>query len=69
MNKIGWTDPKWSPKTALQLEIEREDLLAWANRKVEPLKYEYKPAEFHLTETAKYVFGSVIHFISSLPKL
>jgi hypothetical protein len=47
----------------------KEDWYDWAQRPSEKVEYNYKPAKFELSETAKHVFGSAIHFISSLPKL
>lgn len=56
MKKIGITEPTWSPKVALQKQIEREDLVAWAQKPVEPIRYEYKPSTFNLSFAAKHAF-------------
>lgn len=50
-------------------DLEKFDTIWWASRPVEPLVNNYKPQKFELTETAKYVFGSTVHFIKAIPKL
>lgn len=62
MKKIGITEPTWSPKVALQKQIEREDLVAWAQKPVQPLKYEYKSQKFELSFAAKEAFTRGISF-------
>jgi hypothetical protein len=63
--KVGYTNPRWSLKVAVQQQVELEDRIAWAKRKEESLEYVYKPAKFELSETAKHVFARGIHFIKS----
>lgn len=60
MKRIGITEPTWSPKVALQKQIEREDLVAWARKPVEPIKYEYKANDFKLSLSAKHAFSRSI---------
>lgn len=66
MKKLGYADPRWSLKVAVQKQIEIEDRIAWARRKEVEKEYIYKPSEFHLTETAKYVFGKGIQYAKLL---
>lgn len=65
---IGWCDTKWKPprKSKLELEIEREDLLYWSRKEVEPLEYRYKASAFHLTDTAKEAFSKGIYYVKLL---
>lgn len=71
MKTIGYVDTKWKPprKSKLELQIEREDAEYWASKEDEVPEYNYTPSKFELTETAKHVFGSTVHFIKQLPKL
>lgn len=38
-------------------QIEKEAWLEWAGKPVQPLKYEYKPNDFKLSEAAKEAFS------------
>jgi hypothetical protein len=69
MKKLGYTNPRWSLKIAVQQQVELEDRIAWAKRNEPISQYVHKPSKFELSTTAKHVFGSAIHFISSFPKL
>lgn len=59
----------WTLEEAIKERVQKEDWYQWAQKPDEPLVNNYKPSEFHLSETAKHVFGSAIEFISSIPKL
>lgn len=73
MKKLGYSDPKWSLKVAVQKQVELEDKIAWAKRNEHQAEYVHTPSNFHLSETAQYVLGSSIRkstpltrFISSI---
>jgi hypothetical protein len=53
----------------IEEEVRRDDLKYWASRPEPKLLYDYRPIKLKLTATAKYVFGSSIHFIKAIPKL
>jgi hypothetical protein len=65
---LGFVDKRWKPKrkSPLEVQIEREDMAYWCDKEEKPLEYVYKPNEFHLTETAKHVFGSAVHLFNSM---
>lgn len=69
MKTIGKTDARWSLQQAIQQQIEKESWLEWSKKSVTTVTYDYRPTSLKLSETAKYVFGSTIHFVKSLPKL
>jgi hypothetical protein len=69
MKTIGYVDPAWSTKAAIKEKIQRDDEITWSKRRVPKLNPANKPHKFELTETAKFVFGSAIEFVSSIPKL
>jgi hypothetical protein len=53
----------------IEEEVRRDDLKYWASRPEPKLMYDYRPLKLKLTNTAKYVFGRSIHFITAIPKL
>jgi hypothetical protein len=48
MQTIGYVDRRWKPKrkSPLEVQIEREDMVYWAEKEVEVLEYDYTP-ELH----------------------
>jgi len=71
MKTIGYVDKRWKPKrkSPLEVQIEREDMVYWADKEDVMVEYDYRPTTLQLSETAKHVFAKSIHFISSLAKL
>lgn len=57
MKRIGNTDKHWSTQKAIAEQVEREAWLEWAEKPVQPLKYEYKPNDFKLSFAAKEAFS------------
>jgi hypothetical protein len=62
---IGYVPPRQN----IEEDIRQDDLKYWASKPEAKLLYDYRPVKLKLTETAKYVFGSGIHFIRAIPKL
>jgi hypothetical protein len=66
MKTIGYVDPDWSAKGAIEEKIRLDDAVGWSKRRVPKLDLANKPLKFELTETARFVFGRSVHLFSSI---
>lgn len=74
-NRLGYAEEiimnihDWSIQEEIKKRVEEESWYEWSQKSTPVLVNNYKPQKLVLSETAKYVFGSTIHFIKASVKL